>query len=57
MMLRKPITRNEWDFERRMMLDHIRALLLTPTDKESRRKALFHLTEIFEDEGLEDVKP
>jgi hypothetical protein len=56
-MIRKPATPNEWDYERRMMLDHIRALLLTPTDKESRRKALFHLTEIFEDEGLEGVKP
>ena len=56
-MTRKPARRNDWDFERSMMLDHIRALLLTPTDKETRRKALFHLTEIFEDEGLEDVKP
>jgi len=55
-MIRKPTTPNEWDFERRMMLDHIRALLLNPTDKETRRKALFHLTEIFEDEGLEGVK-
>ena len=55
-MIRKPTTPNEWDYERRMMLGHIRALLLNPADKESRRKALFHLTEIFEDEGLEGVK-
>lgn len=56
-MIRKPTTPNEWNLERRMMLEHIRALLLTPTDKESRRKALCHLTEIFEDEGLEEVRP
>ena len=46
-----------WKYERTILINHIRALLLNPSDPQARRRALDHLTEVFEDEGLENVKP
>jgi hypothetical protein len=56
-MTRQPRTVEEWDGERARLIGHIRALLLFPLDPYSRRQALTHLTEIFEDETLENVTP
>lgn len=56
-MNRLPPERPTWAYEQSMLIAHIRALLLRPNDPAARRRALDHLTEIFEDDGLEGIKP
>lgn len=55
-MTRAPPDRPSWLWERAILLGLIRALLLRPNDPAARRRALDHLTEIFEDDGLEGIK-
>ena len=57
MTARRPVTQNEWHLERERLLDHIRALLRHPNSATARRRALDHLADIFEDNGLEGIKP
>lgn len=56
-MTKLPTNVVEWHYERTRLINHIRALLLAPNDPDYRRSALNHLVEVFEDDGLEDVKP
>jgi len=56
-MSRLPASTAEWNAERDRLIGHIRALLLAPTDATARRRALDHLVEVFEDDGLEGVRP
>ena len=56
-MSRKPVDLDSWLYERHRLISHIRALLLHPNDPDHRRRALDHLVEVFEDEGLEGVQP
>jgi len=56
-MNRLPPERPTWAYEQSILIGLIRALLLRPNDPTARRLALDHLTEIFEDDGLEGVKP
>ena len=46
-----------WKYERTILINHIRALLLNPNDPDHRRRALDLLVEVFEDDGMENVKP
>ena len=57
MTARRPVTLDEWHLERARLLDHIRRLLQYPNDKFSRQRALVHLADIFEDDGLEGIQP
>lgn len=49
------MTPDLWKYERKMLINHVRALLLN--DPQARRRALDYLIEVFEDEGLENVEP
>lgn len=51
------MTPDLWKYERTLWLNHIRALLQHPNDPQVRQKALDSLVEVFEDDGLENVKP
>lgn len=55
-MTRQPRTVEEWNGERARLIGHIRALLRHPDNRYLRKLALEHLVEIFEDDGLEDLK-
>lgn len=55
-MIRQPRTVDQWHAERTQLINHIRALLRHPDNRYLRKMALDHLTEIFEDDGLEDIK-
>ena len=55
-MTRQPRTTEEWNGERARLIGHIRALLRHPDNRYLRQLALAHLVEIFEDDGLEDLK-
>ena len=57
MTARRPVTLDEWHLERARLLDHIRDLLRRPDNAIARRRALEHLADIFEDDGLEDIQP
>jgi hypothetical protein len=46
-----------WKYERTILINHIRALLKHPNDPDHRRRALDMLVEVFEDDGMENVKP
>ncbi len=48
-------TPSAYEAERNQLISHIRALLLDPHDKQARHRAMDHLIEVFEDEGLEEV--
>jgi len=55
-MTRQPRTVDEWNGERTRLINHIRALLRHPDNRYLRQMAYQHLVEIFEDDGLEDLK-
>jgi len=55
-MTRQPRTVDEWNGERTRRINHIRALLRHPDNRYLRQLAYQHLVEMFEDDGLEDLK-
>ena len=56
-MTRQPRTVEEWNAERARLIGHIRGLLRHPQNRYLRQLALDHLTEVFEDDGLDDITP
>ena len=56
-MTRQPRTGEEWNAERTRLIGHIRALLRHPQNRYLRQLALDHLSEVFEDDGLEGIEP
>jgi hypothetical protein len=53
----RPVNVESWNYERNRLIQYIRDLLLNPLDSQARSVALSYLVEVFEDDGLENLKP